>query len=97
MSLNVGDMCNAQLGNPSDTSGYKDSTLVKVLAIQNGTYYLFQEVGSNLVGRAAVMYDRATDTYENKLYCTNARRVGVFGDLEECSRSLGFNLEAETA
>lgn len=95
--LNVGDTFACQIGNPHDSSGYKESTQVVVIdrqdpsGIKTTHNYLIREIGTNLIGQARIMYDR-WDGYTDILYCTNARSMDNtdFNTLSKAAASLGF-------
>lgn len=85
-----------QFGNPSDTSGYRPSQPVRLVAIKNdiigkGKIYLITD-DQGLYGVATPCFH--LDDVEGVLYCTMARRIGELShnvtDEEHAKHVFGF-------
>lgn len=89
----------AQIGNPTDTCGFRRCVGVRVLAQQGGLSrptYLITD-GNGLIGRASLVRPFMNEgvSEDNRvtaeLYCTNARRIGPEWSLTRILESLDFS------
>ena len=91
----IGQQVSCQMGNPSDSSGFRTGVPVTVLAMQEGLcgeLYLFEEVAnSDFIGVATVPTKYHTNITD-QLYCTMARTVNDDQDVtrDYIFRSMGF-------
>lgn len=95
-NLVVGQIVTCQMGNPSDTYGFRRNVSVEVIGVQERCFanvYLFREVADHtFVGEALVPVEDSP--VEDELYCTMAFKIGgyPFKTEEAAVKYMGFNL-----
>lgn len=78
-TVNVGSQVTCQYGNRSDSSGFRQSVQVTVLAVNENkfcTTYLVKEEGSDLYACATLPIPENHPEVKDVLYSTQAMRVG---------------------